>query len=140
MNQNQPVVIISRAVIRLALTDPDKTTVNIVIGDIIVFAEVAIVESKFAYLCAWLLSESLMAVRLCRFVILKHRSVGNDTFIRTAELQLSKTKHQRCAPFTRERKRLQEYHLELLGIPQAINTPINPAMVPVIIPPNTSEG
>ena len=141
MHQDHSVIIVCRAVIRLALTDADKTAVNIIIWDVIILPEVPVIERKFSHANTRYFSYTLMTELLRRCMIVQHRSISDNASVNAAEFEFSVTKHQRCAPpLFRLPPRGREYHRDCFGIRNVTNVPIRPAIVPVINPPKTSDG
>ena len=140
MHKNNAVIVIGRAVIRLAFTDANETAVDIVVGNIIVLAEITVIQCKLAEANARKLPQALMPV-LFRFrMIVDHGAGGNKRSVRTAQLESSAAEDHSWAPFLRCFRRSQPYHIELSGIRSAMSVPMMPASVPVMAPHRTSLG
>ena len=80
VHEDQAVIIVGRAVIRLAFADPAEGAVNIGIGHIVLFAEVPVIEAE--------LSQCDAADRIRFFVILYMRIVIDPGSVWPAEPEL----------------------------------------------------
>ena len=78
--EDEPIIIIGRAVVWLALTDAGKTSVDILVRNVVFYAEIPIIEAK--------LPEANTANWLGGFIILNMCFITNEFFIDTFEFWL----------------------------------------------------
>jgi hypothetical protein len=85
VNQYQAIIVICRAVIRVAFADAAKSPLNVIIGDIVFFPQVPIIQAQLA--------ETHTANGCGSFIVGYMLRVVYVFFVYALEFQLSKSEH-----------------------------------------------
>lgn len=126
--EDEPIIIIGRAVVWLALTDAGKGPINIIIGDIVFLSQVPIEKAE--------LSQPDASDLFRRVIVINMFLVVYIDLIDASESQLAKSEQDSSLSLFLNRSHLYHFRGRLM----AIRVPIMPAIVPVIRPPITSVG
>ena len=127
VNKYESVIVIRRTVIGLTLAYSCKASVDILIRDVIFYAEISVIKAQ--------LTQSYPAYFFAGIEVVNMLCIVYIFLVNALEFGLTETK-QICHPFSFIM--LSEYHLS--GSLFMINAPRDPPMKPTINPPSTSLG